>query len=261
MLAFGTDVRPTPTQKNGNADAMRDVPQYEPRTIVSNPVTRWEQLATEIGAPSMAIACVNDGTPLHYAPSAIAQISRTAGLQGDTAHRTVRTHGVPALVRGTMQGFLGRGLGDDSSFTAGTPMETTSYADYSNDLIPPSDFSGFSSEPLILLPGSAYPTAAELTPSYESYSQQLFLPPTTSTPARSSGTASAITAAGSTANNLLRTSLTPGATALTAQQRAAAVAAQNPLNQVVPGINMTVGTMLLIGGVIIGGALLVSKIR
>jgi hypothetical protein len=161
--------------------------------------------------------------------------------------------------RPTMHGYTVLGaLGDDGSDL----IDSGTYESYSNDLIPPSDSS--LSQSLVLLPGSAYPTAAELTPSYDSYSNTLVSPPTTTvaTPA-GNPIAAAVSSIGQVASTAMKAVLAPGSTAtvgLTPTQIAAANAA-NPLNQLVPGTNMNLGSLLLIGGVVIAAGLLISRIR
>jgi hypothetical protein len=279
-FGFRSDVRPTPVQRNGNAEAMRAVPQFEPRTVVANVVSPWERIATDIGGNVYASACAAPGDPLFYQPQAIAIFGGDYGELGpqgafdgaatsDTHYRMVKTRGVPNLVKGTMQGFLGA-LGDDSDglpddFFAGLSESPSVPTDSSG--LPAGFFSGASASPLPPS-GSVFYT----DPAAPNFANDLtFAPPTVTVPVLSATTATAntsavqqaqaqaITASAAAANTALRTAT--GTTALSVAQQQALLAAQNPLAQVVPGLNMTVGNLLLMGGVLIGGAVLISKLK
>jgi len=286
-LAFNTDVRPTPVQRNGNAEAMRAVPQFEPRTIVTNRVSPWERLATEIGGHGYAAACAAPGDPLFYQPQHIAEFGGDYGILAydgapvaDTMHRMVRAPQSPALVRGTMQSFIDphsglsvhkglRGLGDDGSdlpsdFFTGLTASPSLPTDSSG--LPAGFFSGASASPLppsssIYYTDAAAPNLAnDLTFAAPTITVPTLSPAPTTANSASTQQAAAITSLASVANTGIKAATQPSAAALTAAQQAA-LAAQNPLNQVVPGLNMTVGTLLLMGGVLIGGALLISKLK
>lgn len=281
MLAFKSDIRPTPTQRNGNAEAMRAVPQFEPRTIVRNAVSPWERIATDVGGQGYTNACADPSDPLFYQPQAIAIFGGDYGTleaQGaydgaatsDTHYRMVKTRGVPSLVRGTMQGFL-RGMGDSDlpdDFFGGLSESPSLPTDSSG--LPSGFFSGASASPLPPSFSVYYtdPAAPNLA------NDLVFAQPTVTVPVLSATTASAastpssavqtaqaqaITASAAAANTAIRTATSTQA--MTAAQQQALLAAQNPLAQVVPGIGMTVGNLLLIGGVLIGGAVLISKLK
>lgn len=275
-LAFNiTEVRPTPVTKNGNAEGMRAVPQFEPRTIVGNPVSPWERLSTEIGGHRYCNAAADPGDPLFYAPATLAQIGGDFGVIGyegapvaDTHYRMVRAKGTPAFLRSTMQGFLGA-MGDDSDglpddFFSGLSETPTVPTDSSG--LPAGFFSGASASPLAPSSSVYYtnPNAPVLANDLTFAQPTITVPTisaTTSTAATNPQTAQAqaITASANAANTAIKTAT--GTQALTAQQAAALAAAQNPLNQVVPGIGMTVGNLLLMGGILIGGAVLISKLK
>ena len=304
MLAFNSrDVRPTPVQKNGNAEAMRAVPQYEPRTVVQNRPSYWERLSTEIGAPAYANARAchipSGASPEFFQPQRIAVFGGDYGVLeyagapvADTMHRQVVPSGSPALVRGTMHSFIDphgglsvhkgmRGLGDvsDEDFYdafSGVPAPSGDFYSgaFSSPVIPdttgtgllsPGFFAGASAQPLaptssVYYSDPAAPTFANPTFAAPSVSTPVLRAPTTSN-AAATQQAAAITSLASVGNTAIRAATTPGTTAMTAQQAAALQAAQNPLNQVVPGLNMSVGSLLLMGGVLIGGAVLISKLK
>ena len=81
------------------------------------------------------------------------------------------------------------GLGQDETYMpVGSDLippaiDTSTYMDFSNVLTPPSDVIDTSGQLQTLLPGAAYPTAAELTPSYSAI-------PSTLTPAQAAASPS-----------------------------------------------------------------------
>lgn len=283
-LAFNNrEVRPTPTQRNGNAEAMRAVPQFEPRTIVGNRVSPWERLATEIGGHGYFTACAAPGDPLFYQPQHLAEIGGDYGILeyegapvSDTMHRMVSAVQSPAFLRGTMQSFIDphaglsvhkglRGLGDDDlpdDFFSGLSASPTLPTDSSG--LPSGFFSGASASPIVPT-GVSYapPVAPNLANDLVFAQPTITVPtfaPTSTANAAATQQAAAITSLASVANTGIKAATTPSAAALTAQQQAL-LAAQNPLNTIVPGLNMSVGTLLLMGGVLIAGAVLISKVK
>jgi hypothetical protein len=283
-LAFNvTEVRPTPVTRNGNADGMRAVPQFEPRTIVGNAVSPWERLATQIGGNGYCNAAAAPGDPLFYAPATLAQIGGDYGVIGyegapvaDTMHRMVRAKGTPAFLRGTMSAFLmpqgmGRALGDDGDdlpddFFSGLSASPSLPTDSSG--LSAGFFSGASASPLAPSSSVYYtnPAAPVLTNDLTFAPPTITVPTISSAPGNASTPASvqtaqaqAITSLAQAGNTAIKAATTN--TALTAQQAAALAAAQNPLAQVVPGLNMTVGNLLLMGGVLVAGAVLISKLK
>jgi hypothetical protein len=212
---------------------------------------------------------------------------------GDTEYRMVLESAPPPLVRGTMQGFLSgpagtrlrgparfpavlglsglSGLGQDDD--GGLPedffgglSETPSLPTDSSGL-PTGFFSGATASPVIPLSSPlAQPVGPAIAPVLPT-SDMSFAPtapvvgvPSPTTSVAAPGVAGAITASATAINTALKSTMAPSATALTAAQQAA-LAAQNPFNTVIPGLNMSVGTVLLMAGVLVGGAVLVSKLK
>jgi hypothetical protein len=245
--------RPTPGTQNPFAQAMREVPSYEPRCVVGNQPTPWELLATDVGAPAQALACACPGDPLFYSPGTMAQINPDGMLlRSDTQQRTVHAKGAPAiLTMGRMAGFL-RGLGQDEGdlppdFFGGADSGPI-VPDFSPTVITPPDFGIGITPPS----GNIFALPAYLPPP--------IVPPATAAPGGISQAITALTNVGSAITKAVQPP-TPTANAMTAAQINAAKVAANPLNQSLGFGGLTVGNLLLMAGVLIGGSLLISKTK
>jgi hypothetical protein len=253
-------LRPTPGTVNRLAESMRQVPAYEPRTVVCNCMTKMQHHATDHLFSPGSDARASVGNPVFYNPGTQALTYGYPNMSADTTHRLVHAKGMPAILRGAAMTRFHAGLGqDDGTYEdVGSTLIEPTYSDVGAGLLNPAG--------LISTPG-----ISDLS-TYEDVGSTLTPPPAAVTPTLVSEyqanpqsflsqTPSLLQSISSGISKIFSPSPTPTATALTTQQAAALAAAQNPLNQPTGIPGMTVGELLLIAGVLVGGAVLVSKLR
>lgn len=268
--------RPTPGTTNAYAEAMRQVPSYEPRCVVANVPSRMQDIVTDVQFSPGADACACPGDPTFFSPGTLAQIDNSDLIgRRDTKQRAVSAVGIPPiLTMGRMHHFLGAlGQNDfldttgdlqDTPFLPTDTIDITSFPITGDLQAPPT--------PLFPIIPSGPSEQSILETTSTPITGELQAPPTTTIPVLNitqpsptvNPTSTAITGATNVATQItkaLSSQPTPGSTAMTAAQIAAANAAKNPLNQSVGIAGLTVGNLLLIAGVLVGGVVLISQTK